>query len=83
MSVFGFGRSSPSGHRILVVLPDSPAAQTGLVPILDLITAVEGVPTDDGEHSLPAVLGRRIGEECELTVYNSKTGSHRKAMLVR
>jgi len=70
------------GHRVLLVLDNSPGDEAGLVPFLDVITHIEGVQVDDGEKNLVALLGKRVDLPTDMTVYNIKAKASRKTTIV-
>jgi predicted metalloprotease with PDZ domain len=72
-----------SGHRVLYVNEAGPGASAGLVPYLDIITAVEGAPLNDSDNTLGMAISKWLNKKTELTVFNVKTGGTRKTSIVR
>lgn len=72
-----------SGHRVLFVDEVGPGALAGLVPFLDLITAVAGETLNDTDKTLAAVIRQFENSSVELTVYSCKTMTYRTTSLVR
>jgi S1-C subfamily serine protease len=77
-----FSHPAPSGFHVLVVVDGSPAADAGLVPALDYVTAVNGSALDASPAgSLSAKLLPCAGVETELSVFSLKTLAVRKLLL--
>ena len=77
-----FSHAAPAGFHVLVVVEGSPAADAGLVPALDYVTAVNGAGLDASPAgSLSARLLPCAGVETELSVFSLKTLSVRKVLL--
>jgi len=74
---------SVAGHRVLYVNEKGPGGLAGLVPFLDVVTAVDGEALDDTAKSLAAMMSQRVEKRVELTVYNLKTRALRKTFIVR